>query len=75
MPFDGAVSPLHWLIVASVALIVLGPDQLPQLAKRAGNAWREWTRIKQHLSAESRNLVSEFDLHHEDRPGPDGPSA
>jgi Sec-independent protein translocase protein TatA len=75
MPFDGAFSPLHWLIVGSVALIVLGPDQLPQLAKRAGHAWREWNRVRHHLTTELRDLVSEFDMHDDERPRPDGPSA
>jgi TatA/E family protein of Tat protein translocase len=63
MPFDGALSPLHWLIVAAVALMVLGPDQLPQLAKRVGTAWREFNRVKQHLATELRDLVSEFDMY------------
>jgi Sec-independent protein translocase protein TatA len=67
MPFDGALSLLDWLIVASVAVSVLRPDQLPLLAKRAGNAWREWTSFERHLSADLRDLVSEFDPHHEDR--------
>ncbi len=75
MPFDGAFSPLHWVIVAFVALIVLGPDQLPQLAQRAGRAWREWNRVKRHLTAELRDLVSEFDLHDEERSSTDGPGA
>jgi TatA/E family protein of Tat protein translocase len=67
MPFDGAFSPLHWLIVAAVALIVIGPDQLPQVARRAGHAWREWKRVKQHLTTELRDLVSEFDMHDDER--------
>jgi len=62
VPLDGAFSPLHWLIVAVVALLVLGPEQLPQLARRAGRAYSEFTRVRAHWSSELRDMVSEFDL-------------
>jgi len=62
VPFDGAFSPLHWLIVGVVALLVLGPHQLPDLARRAGQFVRELQQLRQHLSTELRDLVSEFDL-------------
>ena len=61
MPFDGAFSPVHIVIVALVALVVLGPEQLPKLARQAGQGYREFMRVKQHLSAELRDVVSEFD--------------
>ena len=44
MPFDGAFSPLHWLIVGVVALLVLGPDQLPKLARSLGSAKSEFEK-------------------------------
>jgi TatA/E family protein of Tat protein translocase len=59
---NGAFSPLHWLIVAVVALLVLGPEQLPGLARRAGEMLRELQRVRHHLSSELRDLVSDFDL-------------
>jgi TatA/E family protein of Tat protein translocase len=62
VPFDGAFSPAHWLIIAMVALLVLGPDQLPQLAHRAGEAMREVRKVREHLRSELRDLVSDFDL-------------
>ena len=61
MPFDGAFSPVHIMIVALVALLVLGPEQLPKMARQAGQGYREFKRVKQHLSAELRDVVSEFD--------------
>jgi sec-independent protein translocase protein TatA len=42
VPFEGAFSPLHWLIIAVVALIVLGPRRLPEVAQKAGRAWRDF---------------------------------
>ena len=61
MPFDGAFSPVHIVIVAVVALLVLGPEQLPKIARQAGQGYREFMRVKQHLAAELRDVVSEFD--------------
>jgi TatA/E family protein of Tat protein translocase len=60
--FDRVSSPAHWLIIVLVALLVLGPDQLPRLAHRAGEAMREVRRVREHLSRELRDLVSDFDL-------------
>jgi TatA/E family protein of Tat protein translocase len=62
VPLDGAFSPLHWLIVGVVVLLVLGPDELPKLARRAGHAMTEIRRVRSHLSAELRDIVSEFDV-------------
>jgi TatA/E family protein of Tat protein translocase len=62
VPFDGAFSPAHWLIIAVVALLVLGPDQLPRLAHGAGEAMREVRRGREHLRSELRDLVSDFDF-------------
>jgi TatA/E family protein of Tat protein translocase len=61
MPFDGAFSPIHILIVLVVALLVLGPDQLPKLARQIGHGLGEFRRVQQHLRAELRDVVAEFD--------------
>jgi TatA/E family protein of Tat protein translocase len=61
MPFDGAFSPVHILIVLVVALLVLGPDQLPKLARQLGHGLSEFRRVQQHLRTELRDVVSEFD--------------
>jgi TatA/E family protein of Tat protein translocase len=68
VPFDGAFSPLHWVIVGVVALLVLGPDQLPKLARQAGHAYSELRRVRAHLTSELRDAVSEFDLGDRDDP-------
>ena len=38
----GAISPLHLLIVAVVALIVIGPAKLPETGAALGRALREF---------------------------------
>jgi Sec-independent protein translocase protein TatA len=75
MPLDGAFSPLHWLIVGVVALLVLGPDQLPKVARQAARLHRELAQVREHLSSELRDVVAEFDIGTAPRPNeglPDG---
>ncbi len=45
----GIENPLHLLIVGLVALLVLGPKRLPELARAAGKGLREF---RQSLSGE-----------------------
>jgi TatA/E family protein of Tat protein translocase len=57
VPFDGAFSPLHWLIIAVVALLVLGPDKLPGAARKAGAAWRSVELTCRALLDDARGIV------------------
>jgi len=50
----------HLMVVAFVALVVLGPDRLPGVARTAGNLYREWRRISGNIEAEVRDAISEF---------------
>jgi sec-independent protein translocase protein TatA len=38
--FEGALQPMHWLVVAAIALIFFGPKRLPELGKSLGEAIR-----------------------------------
>ncbi|HWW85850.1 MAG TPA: twin-arginine translocase TatA/TatE family subunit [Vicinamibacterales bacterium] len=38
--FEGALQPMHWLVVAAIALIFFGPKRLPELGKSLGQAIR-----------------------------------
>jgi sec-independent protein translocase protein TatB len=50
----------HLAVVGIVALVVLGPERLPDLARTAGNLYREWKRIRGDLEGEVREVMSEF---------------
>ncbi|GAC1536634.1 MAG: hypothetical protein NVS3B12_19830 [Acidimicrobiales bacterium] len=58
MPLN--LSFTHMMVVAFVALVVLGPDRLPGVARTAGNLYREWKRVSGGLQAEVRDVLSEF---------------
>ena len=38
--FEGLFQPMHLLIVAGIALLVLGPKKLPELGKGLGDSIR-----------------------------------
>ena len=59
MPLDGAFSPIHWLIIAIVALLVLGPDKLPDAARRVATAWRELQQTRSTLLGRLRAIADE----------------
>jgi len=58
MPLN--LSFTHIAVVGIVALVVLGPERLPGVARTAGNLWREWQRIRGGLEGEVREVLNEF---------------
>jgi sec-independent protein translocase protein TatA len=38
--FEGAFSPMHWLVVLVIALLIFGPRRLPEVGKGLGSAIR-----------------------------------
>jgi len=40
----GEFSPIHWLVVLVVALLIFGPKQIPEIAKSLGEGIREFKK-------------------------------
>ena len=57
----GAFSPVHIFIVLLVALIVLGPKELPKVAKGLGRAMRELRALRARLDEEFHVLLDDDD--------------
>jgi sec-independent protein translocase protein TatA len=38
--FEGLFQPMHLLVIAGIALLILGPKKLPELGKGMGDAIR-----------------------------------
>lgn len=51
--------PAKILIVLMVALIVLGPEKLPQMSRQIGKAWGDFRRFREHLESEVRGAFGE----------------
>ena len=46
--FEGALQPMHWVVVLAIVLIIFGPKKLPELGRGLGTAIRNF---KEGLSA------------------------
>lgn len=59
------LSPAKILVVLVVALIVLGPDKLPGLARQMGAAWGDLRRFRARLESEVRGVFPDLPPAHE----------
>ena len=56
-----SLGPAEILVILVIALLVFGPNKLPDIARQVGRGMREFRRVQQHLGGELRDVVSEFD--------------
>lgn len=57
MPF---LSPAKLLVILVVALIVLGPDKLPKVAKQVGALWGDFRKFRERLENEVRGTFPDL---------------
>jgi TatA/E family protein of Tat protein translocase len=48
------LSPAKILVVLVVAVVVLGPDKLPKVARQVGSLWGDFRRLRQRLETDVR---------------------
>jgi TatA/E family protein of Tat protein translocase len=53
------LGPLEIAVVLLVALLVFGPNRLPELAKQVGGALRELKKIQQNIRADLREMMDD----------------
>ena len=58
----GALDPEKILMILVIALIVLGPDKLPKVARQLGAGWRELLKFRDKVEREVREAMPEVDL-------------
>ena len=56
-----SLGPAEILVILVVALLVFGPEKMPEIARQVGKGMREFKRVQQHLRSELRDVVAEFD--------------
>ena len=56
-----SLGPAEILVILVIALLVFGPNKMPDIARQVGKGFREFRRVQQHLKSELRDVVSEFD--------------
>ncbi|HWP04912.1 MAG TPA: twin-arginine translocase TatA/TatE family subunit [Polyangiaceae bacterium] len=56
----GSVSPIHWLIVAVVLLMLFGPKTLSKVGKTAGRTVRTGLKVKQSLTDVPNQVIGDI---------------
>jgi sec-independent protein translocase protein TatB len=56
------LDPAKLLVIGLIALIVLGPERLPRLARQLGSAWHELTRLREQVTDEVKSAFPIEDL-------------
>src|SRR6202034_2111360 len=55
------LDPAKLAVIFVVALVVLGPERLPRVARQLGAAWRELTRVRDQITDEVRSAIPEVE--------------
>lgn len=69
------VGPLEILAVGVIALVVFGPERLPEIARNIGKAINEMRRMTAEMKSELREGMSASDLDDHETPEPAKPIA
>jgi Sec-independent protein translocase protein TatA len=54
------LSPAKILVILVVALVVLGPDKLPKVAKQVGGLWSDFRKFRQKLESGVRDTFPDL---------------
>jgi TatA/E family protein of Tat protein translocase len=54
------LDPAKLLIIAVVAVILLGPDRLPQVARQVGGAWRSFNDYRHRMESQVRSSMPDL---------------
>src|ERR1700678_4092440 len=54
------LAPGKLLVIGVVAIILLGPDRLPQVARQVGGAWRSFNEFRHRMESEVRNTMPDL---------------
>jgi sec-independent protein translocase protein TatB len=55
-----SLSPAKILVILVIALIVLGPDKLPSMARQAGAVWHDLRKLRGRLESEVRGAFPDL---------------
>ena len=54
------LDPAKLLVIAVVAVILLGPDRLPHVARQVGGAWRTFSDYRHRMEAQVRDSLPDL---------------
>ena len=56
------LDPAKLLVIFVIALVVLGPERLPNLARQMATAWKEITRVRDQVGEEVRKALPDVGI-------------
>jgi sec-independent protein translocase protein TatB len=54
------LDPGKLIVIAVVAIVLLGPDRLPQVARQLGGAWRSFNEFRHRMESEVRSTMPDL---------------
>ena len=54
------LSPLKIMVVVTVALVLLGPDKLPEVSRKLGATWRAIKQFQEKVETEVREVIPQL---------------
>ena len=54
------LDPAKLLVIAVVAIILLGPDKLPQVARQVGGMWKSFNEFRHRMETEVRSNIPDL---------------
>ncbi len=54
------LDPGKLLVIAVVAIIILGPDKLPHFARQVGGAWKSFNEFRHRMETEVRSNIPDL---------------
>jgi len=54
------LDPGKLLVIAVIAIILLGPDRLPQVGRQVGGAWRSFNEFRHRMETEVRSSMPDL---------------
>lgn len=55
-----SLSPLKFLFVVAVIVLLLGPDKLPEVAHKLGSTWRAVKKMQERVEKEVRDAIPDL---------------
>ena len=54
------ISPIKIMAILTVILVLLGPDKLPEVARKLGSSWQSVKRFQQKIETEVREAIPDL---------------
>jgi sec-independent protein translocase protein TatB len=55
-----SLSPMKLFIIVAVVVLLLGPDKLPEVARKVGSMWQSLRRFQQRVETEVRDALPDL---------------